>query len=501
MRKFVSIFILLVVLVACGGGGNGTVNVQPPASMPQQPQQPLPFPFRGGANQHYDTSQLPNKSRADAKHMPIYHDGTYDVVGGFPVSPESRSKRLFVGVDQGTTHIRNLPVTGERGKTEIRFGTLNDGVGREQVVKYINEATGGSISKYETAPEVRVIGPSNERDRNMVLAAVRLVNAALPESTKISVGAPLPGFSLRNTVDNRGAYFTSGQELDNTIHIEFVPDGAFYDGNAGATSWANYPRGGAAIENSYIQFNKGANVYRDSTIRRSVILLAHEIIHSLGFDGHPSPNFDTILESTSGIYALIQGTKQPRSLLYPIDREALRVMYSRLGNGLRPESLGLWTSSSMHIHGNGPHTGFGVALRNGYAEPYAYGYLPGIDLAQNRALFGSVSWIGALLGLTPTAASVAGDAEIGVNLRTLTGRADITNLETWAVGAAPGEAGTGIVWGDGDLGYSIVVRGNTFRETGGDAGRLTGVFVGASHEGAAGTLERSDLTAAFGASR
>ena len=117
------------------------------------------------------------------------------------------------------------------------------------------------------------------------------------------------------------------------------------------------------------------------------------------------------------------------------------------------------------------------------------------DLAGNRALSGSVSWIGTLLGLTPTAASVAGDAEIGVNLRTLTGRANFTNLETWAVGAAPGEAGTGAMWGDGDLGYSIAVRGNTFRETGGDAGRLTGVFVGASHEGAAGTLERSDLIA------
>ena len=57
------------------------------------------------------------------------------------------------------------------------------------------------------------------------------------------------------------------------------------------------------------------------------------------------------------------------------------------------------------------------------------------------------------------------------------------------------------MWDDGDLSYVIAVRGNTFRETGGDEGRLTGVFVGAAHEGAAGTLERDDLTAAFGAAR
>ena len=41
----------------------------------------------------------------------------------------------------------------------------------------------------------------------------------------------------------------------------------------------------------------------------------------------------------------------------------------------------------------------------------------------------------------------------------------------------------------------------SFAETGGDDGSLTGIFVGRSHEGATGTLERDDLTAAFGAER
>ena len=83
----------------------------------------------------------------------------------------------------------------------------------------------------------------------------------------------------------------------------------------------------------------------------------------------------------------------------------------------------------------------------------------------------------------------------------MTGRTVFTNLESWAANAAPGAAGTGTQWLDGDLGYAIAGRGNTFRETGGNAGRLTGIVTGQSHEGAAGTLERSDLTAAFGASR
>ncbi len=109
------------------------------------------------------------------------------------------------------------------------------------------------------------------------------------------------------------------------------------------------------------------------------------------------------MEATATIYELNQDTQQPRSLLYSVDREALRALYSR--------------------------------------------------------------------------------------------------LEQWAAGAAPGNAGTGTMWEDGDLGYSIAVSGNTFKQTGGDTGSLTGIFTGQNHEGATGTLERSDLTAAFGASR
>ena len=59
----------------------------------------------------------------------------------------------------------------------------------------------------------------------------------------------------------------------------------------------------------------------------------------------------------------------------------------------------------------------------------------------------------------------------------------------------------GAVWGDGDLGYLITVNGNTFTRTGGDEGYLTGAFFGRRHEGMGGTLEREDLTAAFGGGR
>ena len=106
-----------------------------------------------------------------------------------------------------------------------------------------------------------------------------------------------------------------------------------------------------------------------------------------------------------------------------------------------------------------------------------------------------------MLGFTPEAAPAAGDAGVDINLEDMTGNAGLTNLESWADGAVAEEAGTGETWGDGDLAYTIAVIGNSFRQTGGDEGSLTGAFFGDTHEGMGGTLERDDLTAALGGKR
>ena len=466
-----------LMLVACGGGGGSST-----ASISDER---LSFPRQ--ANRHYGVGGLSAPTTADARQMPIYHDG----------------RHLVVGVDQGTGRIGGLPTVSERGDVTVRHGRLSDGVGSSTLSVYLADAVkdGRAVRRYASSPQVRSIGSATAQERARLVAAVQLVNAALPAGAKMRVGSPLPGFSLRDTVSGSGRRFVSGNEHDNTIHVEFLSCAAYYGcpGGSGATTW-NHPRANG-VANSYIQMSRGVPAYNNP--RWNTILLAHEMLHALGlYSGdHVSVRFDTIMEATNDIYDTAQGIPQPLSLLYPVDREAMRALYGRLGNGDSPTSFGPWESSSWHVVGVGKYAAFGVRLANGYAEPWAYGRRPATTLANNRSLSGSATWEGSLLGLTPSAEAVAGDAEIGVNLTTMRGAADFTALESWAARSAPGEAGTGTQWLDGDLGYTISVRGNTFKQTGGDAGTLTGIFVGRSHEGAAGTLERSDLTAAFGASR
>ena len=82
-----------------------------------------------------------------------------------------------------------------------------------------------------------------------------------------------------------------------------------------------------------------------------------------------------------------------------------------------------------------------------------------------------------------------------MDIESLDGQLGFSGLESWA--AQPGALGTGNLWGNGNLQYDITVRGNTFAQTGGDGGVVTGVFVGVIHNGMGGTLKRADLTAAF----
>ena len=118
----------------------------------------------------------------------------------------------------------------------------------------------------------------------------------------------------------------------------------------------------------------------------------------------------------------------------------------------------------------------------------------------------TATWTGSLLGFTGAGRPVAGDAEIGIDLSSLQGRADFRELESWARETHPGATGSGLVWGDGDLRYTIGVATDAGTEVfvstfaaGDDPGIVTGTFAGVRHEGAAGILEHPDPSAAFGA--
>lgn len=221
---------------------------------------------------------------------------------------------------------------------------------------------------------------------------------------------------------------------------------------------------------------------------------------SLGALEHPDPEVypDSVMS-----YSFLW---KPGDVLYRIDRDVLAASHLVLGRGLdRPatyEALGAWSETSSHLSASlahspqdGAHTAYGVRTRHGFAEAWAEGPIPATTLDANRVLDGNVIWEGGLLGYTPDERSVAGDTALEMNLATMNGELRFTNVEYWAPDT-PGSPFTHTA-----LHYDIAARGNRFVSTGGADGTATGVFTGTGHEGMGGTVERTDLTAAFAGTR
>ena len=318
-------------------------------------------------------------------------------------------------------------------------------------------------------------GGTSAANTELVVRAVQILNAYLPRENRMIL-SEIPSPYRADLAD-----IPAGE-----IHINFGTFGEQIPHNfrtyrglsIGSRIWVN--------SNRLSQFTDEGNI----------MLVAHELMHSLAFDGHPDAARypDSLLRS-----------RVPRSfsrrILGPIDRDVIAAASKYPPGATSANDLGPWSSTSFHLRGDMDDVSFGVASFNGLLQPWASGPRPATNLADDQALSESVSWTGRLLGFTSNSESLAGATNLTINLAALRGQIDFTNLEHWGVNATPGPVGSGQTWNDGDLGYSVIVRGNTFYQTGGDAGEVTGAFFGTGHEGMGGVVERSDMSAGFGGTR
>ena len=456
----------LLALAACGGGGGGG-SATTSGTTPDTPD--------GGQGPVTTLAELilPQRRANWAGLQPVLQFGDELRIGGMP--PPARAA---------------LSTVATHGQATVSHGTVRDGVGAATLIDYLQrDATDrqtrpGTIFRFYAAPTVRYVEGTTAAEIDEIVLAVQLINANLPPAYQLTVDAT--PVSAADDAASLGAL--AGGEI--LVEYDRREDWEIsYTAGSDQTGLALTQRSGSV--------STVARVWVDDTrAHDSMAILVHELGHALGrFHPDPARFPGTVMNS---MVTAVEGY-----VLHPLDREALLAVYGTLEAGATPggiaTDLGAWDDESMHVRGDLGDLAFGASLRNGLVRPWALGPRPGIDLAGNPQLSGSASWVGRLLGLTPGAESVAGVADMTVDLSTLRGALDFTQLESWS--DAPGAEGTGAVWGDGDLNYTISVRGNLFGRTGGDDGRITGVFSGAAHEGMAGTLTRDDLRAGFAGTR
>ena len=429
---------------------------------------------------------------------------------------------LHVGSAVAVPTDQVTPIT-HHGDTALFHGLVRDGVGGAEIIAYLQadavaylSADGednmddqlfpdGLFVRFEAMPPiVRVAEGTATELVDETVRVVQLINAALPEDWQLQFSLEPESGGMVGPADGEILVEFAAQEdwphpdtprtgEEEEIHIGLAqPRYGIVPAEDPGTPW----------KFKIIAGQVWVDPTRTSGDERLGVI-AHEIIHLLGRN-HPDPDrFPKTIMVAGG------GEGPSEHVLHPLDREALLAVYDRLEPGAAPDSiakdLGHWSDTSIHVRGAlgipGGDIAFGAALRNGLSQPWVFGPTPYANLEDNTELSGNANWSGRLVGLTPQAEAVAGAADLTVELATLAGKVDFTRLESWAANAAPGAIGTGAMWHDGGLSYRIAVRGNTFVQTGGDAGTLTGAFFGQSHEGVGGVLERSDLSAGFGGDR
>ena len=231
----------------------------------------------------------------------------------------------------------------------------------------------------------------------------------------------------------------------------------------------------------------------------------HEMIHALGFRGHVSSvSFpDSLLKPHSG------GTN-PVSIMSREDLAALQALYSPYSGG--------WNSTRQHLLGaiGDSETFFGITRDNGHSYPWASGRTPSGNLPDSVGRSGTATWDGAMLGYSANR-RVTGDVDLTVDLsRVYSGQHDLSfdDIRYWD-GDNPNPnaplwrgAGEPVA---GELAYKVRIGGTEFDNadrgfTGRgipntSSGAVTGSFYGRTYQSMGGTVQRTDLTAAFGGSR
>ena len=506
----------LFLLSACGGGGEGS-----PATTSMTVPVPV-VPTTPPAEDEDTTppvavlppaSERPRFAGWSEIHAPIVDLDTL----------EDKYWRTLSGLRHVGANVApsaTLPRSGMHDGVSIFYGTLRDGVGRAQVLAWLQENVDRALEWgpgfdglpiHPNPPVIRLVEGTSAENTDIAIRAVQAVNSVLPSAHKLRFGTPI---ALPNTPDSRDGV-GNGEILIHMAPREEWPQEA-KQGTPTSSAGTYVPivafderqrmflrAGIIALDPMHIDQALRDEQYPSRTLdqqQNRIGYVVHEIVHTLGFLAHPE-SLPTILTYNLDLKRF---GGNPGHYLYPLDLEGIHAAYSRLEPHARSadlRSFGPWSSTSTHIRGVLDDVTFGAAARNSIEHGYAFGQAPDMDLAANSALSGTASWAGRLLGLTPQLEVVGGSASLVVELETLTGAMNFADLESWSANAVLGAIGTGSMWGDGDLGYTIAVHGNAFRETAGDDGTLTGAFFGRSHEGMGGTLERDDLSAGFGGTR
>ncbi len=237
----------------------------------------------------------------------------------------------------------------------MSYGEGCDGEGSRSVSDYV--ATHADIGQYKSfvgletfhSPStIHIAQGTSARHMEYVTRAVQIINEALPTSWHLRIGNDVPPLSA--TVPDR------------RIHVDFAPWDDWVDPN-------KPPRDETRGISQNLLSNDGerraAHLWIDSERlddRHMLKVVVHELLHALGLAAHID-RLDTILPVSGEVF-----WSDDPTAIYPVDREALLAVHTRLNPGDTPttiyDELGDWAETSTHLVGQNEFAEFGIYFRS-----------------------------------------------------------------------------------------------------------------------------------------
>ena len=275
---------------------------------------------------------------------------------------------------------------------------------------------------------LRIDSKARPPERRATVAALRNINTALPWRHRILLGPDISESLAPEDIpeDEIHVHFTDGRAIWPDLE-----EGEDYEPNILGIGGSNLDREAHRVLGGFTYIDR-QDVGRDAT--RLEFVVAHEILHAWGMGAHADPDAYTNVLLVPILPPNLHEVPRP---WLTVEGEALlaeiKITPGTRVSDLTVADLGPWEEDGFHLVGQASLDGtsagamqFGAGYRNGLGRPWASGPVPATELRKNSEVSGrrTATWIGSLLGFTGTGRPVAGEAEIGIDLSSLSGRAE-----------------------------------------------------------------------------